>query len=297
MQKKFRYMLLAAALLPLSAFGERTQTLQLDTLTVPKRWTPAESTVTLAQEKFGGHPVLKWEAPVDHFKGETKYLVGWPRTYFVSFKRQPEVPSDWSQWDNFEFEIRVKLENDDAKKGAPMTLHLTTAPPAFSMPLKNLNDGKIHTISLPIMKLKDPSKVVRFGFSISESNYKHGAKLTVWAGNFRLIRSSECVVKKLELLTPAVMADGPSLKLKLLVAGPAGDVARGVPFELKNVKSGKVIRRETLPVVRGERELEVDLHELAVEPGDYTMTVFPGNKEKSKSVVFKVLPSPYQVKK
>ena len=159
MKNQLRSVLLAtAALASFSASAaEKIQTLPLDVFAVPRRWSPAESTVSVAKEKFSGRPVLKWEAPVDHFKGETKYLIGWPRTYFTTFKRQPQVISDWSSWDNFEFEIRVKLEKDDANKGAPISLHFTSTPPGISLPLRNLHDGKLHTISVPTSKLSSRS--------------------------------------------------------------------------------------------------------------------------------------------
>jgi hypothetical protein len=94
-----------------------------------------------------------------------------------------------------------------------------------------------------------------------------------------------------------VTAADTAIKLKLHVSGPANDVARGVPFELSGGPRKAVIRRETLPVQRGEKELEVAIDDLKLDPGIYTLKLFPGNKDKGKSVQFQVLSSPYKVGK
>ena len=71
----------------------------------------------------------------------------------------------------------------------------------------------------------------------------------------------------------------------------------GVPFEVTALSSGKVLRRETLPVRRGIRDMEIETEDLHLTPGQYKLTVFPGSKAKTKSVVFAVTSSPFQVKK
>lgn len=289
-----------AAMLNLSAgTAERKEILPLDSFAVPQRWNPAESSVTVAPEKINGRPALKWTAPIDHFAGEKKYPVGWPRMYFKSFYKKPTVITDWKNWDYFEFEIKMTLENDPENKSCPVTVAVLSAAerPNFSLPLKKLHDGKFHKISIPIDRIVNPAKITYWGFSIAESNYKHGGKLTVVAGNFRLVRSSECTVAVMKLLSPAITSADRAVKLNIQITGPAGDVARGVPFEISCAKTGKVIRRETLPVLRGIRDIEVEIDELSLAPGKYFLKAFPGSKVKEKSVVFQVVSSPYKVKK
>ena len=287
-----------AAVLTLSAApAEKTQTLPLDMLAVPKRWSPSESSVTLAQERFSGRAVLKWTVNVDHFGGEKNYPVGWPRMYFQSFNRHPVLLSDWREWDHFEFDVRIKLENDPANQICPVSLMLSTPSFRLALPLRKWHDGKLHSIKVPVDQLKAPHKITNFGFSIADSNYKHGAKLTLWAGNFRLTRSSECFVEDLKLLTPAITAADNAVRINVNITGPAGSVARGVPFEVTALSSGKVLRKETLPVQRGIKDMEIGVDDLRLVPGQYNLTVFPGDKVKTKSVVFTVLSSPFQVKK
>lgn len=302
MKKELLTVLLGtAACLNLSAApAEKTEVLPMDGFAVPARWSPAESSVTLAKEKINGRPTVKWVAPIDHFAGEKKYPVGWPRMYYTSFNRKPAVLNNWKDWDFFEFDVRMKLENDPKNTLCTVSVILTNAdgtPPRYYVSLTKQHDGKIRTVRIPIDRLSNPAKITSWGFSISESGYKHGGKLTVWAGNFRLTRSTECVVEDIKLLTPAITAADQAIRVAMRISGPAGDMARGVPFELSCARSGKVIRRETLPAQRGIRELEIETGELSLAPGNYTLTAFPDNKLKAKSVTFRVMTSPYKVKK
>ena len=252
----------------------------------------------LDSEKFNGQPVIKWVAPIDHSGGEKSYPVGWPRMYLYNFSRfKPAIPSNWQEWDYFEFDVKMTLAGDPENKSCPVTLMLFSSAPQHNVALTKMHDGKIHRIKIPVDRLTDPAKITRIGFSIYEGNYKHGAKLSVQAGNFHLSRSKECTVDKVTLLTPAVTAADSAVKLSLRTSGPSGDVARGVPIQLTEALSGKILRKETLPVQRGEKELEVEIAELDLAPGDYKLTFFPGEKQKSQSVVFKLLSSPYKVKK
>ena len=91
MKKELLTVLLGtAAWLNLSAApAEKTEVLPMDGFAVPARWSPAESSVTLAKEKINGRPTIKWVAPIDHFAGEKKV----PRRVAqnVLYKFQPEA--------------------------------------------------------------------------------------------------------------------------------------------------------------------------------------------------------------
>ena len=299
MNGKLSTALFAAAFLSHTVFAaERIETLHLDAIAVPRRWSPAESSVTLAPFKFSSRPVLKWTAPIDHFSGEKKYPVGWPRMYMNNFSRtKPAIPSDWSKWDFFEFDVKMCLEGDPDNKNCIVTFMIASTHPRSNTSLRKMHDGELHSIKIPVSQITAPGKITSFGFSIAESNYKHGSKLTVHAGNFRLTRSSHCTIDKATMLTPAITGAAPSIKLRLHITGPGSDVARGVPFQLVYGKTNSVVREETLPVKRGDREVEIAIDELQLEPGNYTLNLFPADKTRKKSLSFKVLSSPYKVKK
>ena len=279
--------------------AEKIESLPLDNFALPQRWAPAESSLSVSEFKFNNTPTLKWVVPVDHYTGEPKYPVGWPRTYFSSFRKAPAVPADWRDWDFFEFDVKMTLENDPQNKSCVVSVMFSSAdtPARFSIQLKKLHDGKKHAVRIPVDKIGNPAKITSWGFSIAESNYKHGAKLTLLAGNFRLTRSSECWVDSIKMLTPAITAADTAIKINLAVSGPVSDVARGVPFAISNSPDGRLFRKETLPVSRGSKEMEIEIVELKLTPGNYNLTVFPDDKSKRKSVAFQVVSSPYKVKK
>ena len=83
----------------------------------------------------------------------------------------------------------------------------------------------------------------------------------------------------------------PTLPVKITVFGPASDAARGVPFQI--ARGDKVLRLETLPVVRGNQTLQMDVSELNLTNGDYTLTAFPDNPDRKLTVSFKVIDSPF----
>ena len=106
----------------------------------------------------------------------------------------------------------------------------------------------------------------------------------------RLVRSSLCKVTEME--TQGVRyTSNPTLPVKLTIVGPASDSARGVPFKI--ARGDKVLRIETLPVVRGTQTINMDISELHLANGDYTLTAFPGNPDRTLTVSFKVIDSPF----
>ena len=289
----------AAAINLFAIPAEKIETLPMENFAIPQRWAPAESSLSVSEIKLNGTPTLKWVVPVDHYAGEPKYPVGWPRTYFSSFRKAPAVPADWRDWDFFEFDVKMTLENDPKNQSCVVSVMASSAdtPTRFYVQLKKLHDGKTHGVKIPIDKIGNPAKIISWGFSISENNYKHGAKLTLLAGNFRLTRSSECWVDSLKMLTPAITAADNAIKINLSVSGPVSDVVRGVPFAISCAKTGKILRKETLPVSRGTTNMEIEVYELKLAPGNYNLTAFPGDKSKSKSVPFQIVSSPYEEKK
>ena len=54
------------------------------------------------------------------------------------------------------------------------------------------------------------------------------------------------------------------------------------------------MRVETLPLQRGKQLLEMDVSELDLPPGNYTLIAFEGQKDKEKSASFRVVETPWQ---
>ena len=149
----------------------------------PKRWLPAECTVTAAEG--GGMTV---NMPIDHKSGEKKYPIGWPRLYFRKFQAQEK---DWSKAKAVSF--KFKLEFTGKTEKYPITFHVRTTAPgaekedAFTTIVPGVVNNKEITAVIPLDKVKNPGNVTTLGFNISESQYKHGENYKFTVRDMKLI--------------------------------------------------------------------------------------------------------------
>jgi len=270
-----------------------TQDVQwLDVLAKPASWSPAEAQM-LPADPVDGHAAMTFHVPVDHFAGEPKYPIGWPRAYYNNASS-----FNWNDYDYFQFKILAKMNRDTLPKKA---LSLAFRSPdkgrsreqAFGSGNLQLNEWT--TFTMPITRLASLSSVSSIGFYVCESDFNHGDMLDFTIGGFRLIRSSD--VKITSLACDGVSYEKtPVLNVTLTTEGSSSSMGKGVPFALADSK-GKVLRHETLPVTRGKQEIAMDISELRLASGDYQLTAFPENPEKRISVGFKIVDSPWEVKK
>ncbi len=269
---------------------EQIDTLWLEFLENPKRWAPSESIVTLEKELLAGKPVIKQHIVIDHFGGEEKYPIGWPRMYFV-------VKGDegkWQEYDLLQFEVRADVSRPSMKK-IPLTLQIgNLAKETFRMRVDPIH-GQWKTITIALADLPAPQQIIHFGFNISDSNYQHGEVLDFLFSGFKLTRSKLCRIDSLQVTGPAIFSDRGFLHLQIKVSGPAAEAARGVPFQIR--QGDKILRQETLPVVRGLSTLEMDVTELRLSSGSYILTAFAENPELRQDAAFTVIQSPWEDKK
>ena len=264
----------------------------LDSLANPASWSPAEAQM-LPAEPVDGHPAVTFHVPVDHFAGEVKYPIGWPRAYFNSASS-----IEWKNYDYIQFKVFAKM-NRDTMPAKALALAFRSPDRGKSYELSigkaNLRLNEWQTFTLPLSRLSTLPSVSSIGFYVSESNYNHGDVLDFTVGGIRLVRSSAIKLTSME-------CDGvsygrtPVLKIRVNAEGTGADIGKGVPFEIADAK-GKSIRHETLPVMRGFQSIAMDISELRLPPGDYKLTAFPENAEKRLCVGFKIIDSPWEVKK
>ncbi len=149
----------------------------------PKRWSPAECTVTAAEG--GGMTV---NMPIDHKAGQKDYPIGWPRLYLYRIAPQEK---DWSKAKAVSF--KFKLEFTGTTQKYPVTFHVRTMAPGAkkaegpAIPVPGIVNNKEVTVEIPLPALKNPENVAYFGFSISESQYKHGENLKFTLRDLKLI--------------------------------------------------------------------------------------------------------------
>ena len=258
----------------------------LDTFAAPDQWQPTEAEARSAAE-VNGHPAITFHIDVDHHAGEPKYPIGWPRMYL----RKPyDIP--WKEYDKLEFKIFAKASSNTLPSRA-VTFRFAGQPKisiemGFGPKQLKLNDWT--TFSMPLAKVAEATSLSTCGFFISESSYPDKEVLDFTIAEIRLVRSSYCKITEME--TQGIRyTTSPMLPVKITVFGPASDGARGVPFQI--ARGDKVLRLETLPVVRGTQTLQMDVSELNLTNGDYTLTAFPDNPDRKLTVAFKVIDSPF----
>ncbi|MDP7132588.1 MAG: hypothetical protein QF437_18985 [Planctomycetota bacterium] len=282
--------LLHAQDMPPSQMQGGREILRLDHWTNPKSWASAEAEVKASDKKHpDGLPLCHLHIPVDHHAGEVKYPIGWPRTWMLV---RSLWEKDWRSWDRLEFSIYTESSRKTLPK-TPLTLHLYCPDKRrqWHRILSELKPGEWVHYSMPISDMKFVDTVTYVRFYISESNYNDKDVLNFHIGGFRFVRSTECELQSMDVVSGAVFPEQ-SLKVKLSVQGPPPKVARGIPFTLR--KGGDAIRKETLPVTRGLQILEMEIEELELAPGDYSLTAFEDDPQRKKSAAFRVIESPWK---
>lgn len=149
-----------------------------------KRWTIVEATAATE------NGALAVNMPIDHKSGKyPKYLVGWPRLYLLKLQNQEK---DWSKAKAVSFDI--KLEFTGATKNYVINFHVFCKEPgnpkeiSWAAPLvPALKNNAVNKIVLPLDKVKNLAGVTGFGFSISESRYKHGENLKFTISDLKLL--------------------------------------------------------------------------------------------------------------
>jgi len=269
----------------------KSEVLHLDGLADPKRWAPAECTVVASKTlKAIGRPTMHLHIPVDHFAGEKAYPVGWPRMY-MSLKRPAETR--WTEFERFEFMVHAKMSRaKPPKQVINLQIHCPRKPQAFYRKLSEIKLGEWVLISIPIRRIKNAEEVARLGINISERDYKHGDKLDFHFGAFRLVRSAEFKLLGLKVRSKVVYRGQPKLKVEFDVAGPPLKIARGLPLTVRQGKRG--IRTEMLPVKTGLQTVAIEIDELKLEPGDYTLVAFDNDPDRRRSGTFRVVETPWQ---
>ena len=276
---------------PQTVFEGKKEVLYLDHWAAPERWGSAECTVTASQERLAdGRPTVHIHMPVDHYAGEKKYPIGWPRT---GIDPQAMWERDWTSFEHLEFMVYTESSRDKLPK-TPITLILYCPDRhhSWSRLLGELELNQWVKFSLPISKMEYVESVKTVKLSISESSYKHGDQLHFYVGGFRFVRSSGCELQQMKVKAAAVYRGQPTIDLEIDVLGVAKGISRAVPFTIR--QGDAVIRRESLPVRRGRYVLPMDVAELKLAPGTYTIVAFDDDADKTKSDTFRVVDNPWK---
>ncbi len=276
---------------PQTVFEGKNEVLYLDHWASPDKWRASECALTVSKERLAdGRPTLHMHVPVDFHAGQKNYPVGWPR---IDLPTREPWEKDWTNFDRLEFSVYTEMSRaKPLKTPISLLLYCPAKTRTWRRDLHELKLGQWVKYSLPISRMQYVENVGTVKFSTSESSYKHGDQLHFHIGGFRFVRSAECDLVSLTAKTGVVFQGQPSIDVEIDVVGVPKGISRAVPFTIHQGR--KIIRHETIPVRRGRYVLAIDIHELKLQPGVYTLTAFGEDAEKTKSVTFRVVPNPWQ---
>ena len=224
---------------------------------VEKVWSTAESEVAAETNRTpAATPALHWHINVDHYGGEPKYPIGWPRVW-RAFKGDER---DWSDFDYLEFRLRADTTREKLPT-TPVTLQvrMDVAEGNWSRPLTELRKGEWINFAFPLGELPKPEAVNQIMFSISDSNYRHQDEVEFTIADLALTRFTAPTLIEFVPEQAVLFTDAPGLPVRFRVSGLKAGERAEVVCELK--RDGKTISRETIAAARGPQRMMMRLGE------------------------------------
>jgi hypothetical protein len=226
----------------------------------PEAWVPAECEITSSEEHAREGASVLFHVPVDHFAGEIKYPIGWPRMY-LPFAEDFDFLSMW-------------VYTDTSREKLPRTAlgFAILCPDRNSQWTRTLNEvekGEWVRVVVPLSLVPDLTNCTSIKFHISESNYQHEDIVDFYVDDVKLLAYAEPTILELTPLTGLMYADATSLRVQVRVAGLADDIAADMTCVLK--RDGQTLAEENLAVTRGAQSLLMTLGSSQLAPGECTL--------------------------
>lgn len=254
------------------------------------RWSVAESTLRGSVEGTrDGKPLLLWHIDVDHFGGEAKYPVGWPR---ISHTVREPVPQDWSEWDFLQLTMKGETSRDVLpREPLGLALHTPDKESAYHRSLAEVKKGAWTTIRIPLSEVKGRQKVTLMQFNIADANYRHGDKLDFLFEEIALLRYAQPVVLSFAPETSVMFADARQVSAGFELAGVKESETVEVTCELR--QGGRVLGRESAALGRGSQQITVRLPK-EPKPGDCELVARIRDEKTTATAALRVVPSPWK---
>lgn len=296
-----KFSLIPSSLLILAAFGPLSaqtpsregvmEKLALVSAEDPKTWSPAECTAepSTAHVKTGSSS-WHWHVTVDHFAGEAKYPIGWPR---ISHSFPAGTLRDWSAWDFFHVWVLVDTSRAALPKDvAGLGLHTPDRAGAYSRVLGELRKGEWVEINLPVSQIPRANDVRQIQFHIAESNYRHGDTLDFYLNDLSLRRYAEPTLLTLLAGQSVVLSDVTRLSVQFELAGVRPGERVKVNCELRD--RDRVLAQISSDAERGVHRVALECGARALAPGDYELQAGVAGHSAKLSARVHVVESPWK---
>jgi len=266
------------------------EVLYLNDLANPDRWSPTDCMVAQSAEpKVAGRPTLCLHMDVGASNGEEGGPSGRPR---ISLALQKPGETAWAEYETLEFMLMARMSRAVAPKDVLMfRVSCPDRSHTYNHNFPNIKLGEWIPVTIPVADIPNIQELAGIAFSVPEGNYASGDKVDFYISSFRLARSTELGLRRLVVKTPVVYQGVGKLEVDMDVLGPKAKAAAGLPIAV--CQGGKVIRRETLPVVPARQTRFIDLRELKLQPGNYALVAFEDDPARKISGDFRVVESPW----
>ena len=256
-----------------------------------KQWSPAESTIAASDARTReGRPALHWHVTVDHYVGEPKYPIGWPR---ISSSLREPAERDWTGWDYLEMWVYADTSRPALPREAVgMAIYTPDKASAVNRTLSELVKGQWVRVRIPLTQVPRHQDVRMVQLNISESRYRHGDTLDVYIDEIALLRYARPTLLEFAAEEAVAFADARQVAVRFNLAGvKAGDAAE-VVCELR--QAGQAVATSKTKVMRGPHRVVLDLAKGNLPAGEYEIVARIAGGDEAKAPV-RLVESPWTI--
>lgn len=255
-----------------------------------KTWAPAECVIepSAAHVKTAASS-WRWHVSVDHFEGEAKYPIGWPRAGH-SIAEGPL--RDWSGWDY----LRMWIYTDTTRAALPREaagfgLHTPDKAGGFNRPLNELRKGEWVEVRIPLSQIPRHQDVRHLQFHLSESNYQHGDQVDFYLNDVALLRHRSPTLLHFAAENAVMFADAQHIPVNFQLAGIAAGEQVAITCELH--RDGRPVARIVTPAMRGSHRVVLDRGRNSLPAGDYELKAAVGGRPQPQVARIRFVESPW----
>jgi hypothetical protein len=256
-----------------------------------KQWSAAESSLEASAPPVGaGHPVLHWHIAVDHFAGEAKYPIGWPR---ISRALRDAALRDWSGWDYLQFRVYTDTSRDALPRDpVGLALHTPDKDSAYHRPLTELKKGAWAQIRIPLSAVPRHQDVRLMQFHISESNYRHQDRLDFYFDGLALLRHAHPTLLDFAAEDAVMFADTKQVPVRFHLVGVKPGASVEVSCELKVGR--ELVTRAKVKATRGANRVAFDLGGRNLKGGAYQIEARAADGTTTATATVRFVESPWK---
>lgn len=254
-------------------------------------WSAVESTLEFSTNRTKTQqPVLRWHILVDHFAGEAKYPIGWPR---ISVPLREATARNWSGWDY----LQMWIYTDTSRPALPrdpvgMSLHTPDKEGAYHRSLAELKKGEWVQIRIPLSQLPRHDDVRLMQFHISESQYRHQDQLDFYFDEITLLRYAQPTLLEFASENAVVFADVKQAAVRFNLAGVKSSESVEVVCELR--QTGKALAQTSARAGRGPQRFVLDLSRAQLTTGDYELVAHAVGGADTAATKVRLVESPWK---